>query len=270
MYNLLAFLRKYQFIAFFVLLELVSFLMLSNSYSYHKSLHFNAVNDLTGNLFSRYNTMGSYFSLKSENEKLLHENALLRNSLPSSFLTTDTCFAFSDSLYNYLPAQVVSNSVDNQNNFLLVNKGSLHGIEKEMGVISGKGIAGIVIGTSKHYSRVMSVLHQNSRISGRIKKNNQLVTVVWDGQNYAEGLVSDIPSHIRLNTGDTIVTSGNSLIFPEGIVIGMVTEQRIPENKSLGEATLVFGTDFNSLQHVYLIQNKMKPEQDSLINADLK
>ena len=270
MYNLLAFLRKYQFFSFFVLLEVVSFLLLANSYSYHKSLQFNTVSDLSGNLFSNVNDIQSYFSLRKENQKLLEENALLRKAMVSSLLISDTSFTFRDSLYNYQPAQVVSNSVNKQNNFMLVNKGSLHGIEKEMGVISGQGIAGIVIGTSKHYSRVMSVLHRNTRISGRIKKNNQLVNVVWDGQNYSEGLVNDIPSHIRLNTGDTIITSGNSLIFPEGIVIGTIIDQTIAENKTLGEATLAFCTDFNSLQHVYLIKNKMKPEQDSLLNEYLE
>ena len=266
MYNLLAFLRKYQFFALFVLLEIVSFLLLANSYSYHKSLQFNAVSDLSGNLFSNFNSIESYFSLKEENEKLLEENTLLRKGLASSFLISDTSFAYSDSLYNYQSAQVVSNSVSNQNNFMLVNKGSLHGVEIEMGVISGQGIAGIVIGTSKHFSRIMSILHRNTRISGRIKKNNQLVNVVWDGQDYSVGQVNDIPSHIRLNQGDTIITSGNSLIFPEGIVIGTIIDQTIAENKTLGEATLAFGTDFNSLQYVYLIKNKMKPEQDSLVN----
>ena len=266
MYNLLAFLRKHQFFAFFVLLEIVSFLLLANSYSYHKSLRFNAVSDLSGNLFSSFNDIESYFSLKKENEKLLEENARLRSGLQASFLISDTAYAFSDSLYNYLPAQVVSNSVNKQNNFMLVNKGALHGVEKEMGVVSGQGIAGIVIGTSKHYSRVMSVLHRNTRISGRIKKNRQLVNVVWDGRDYSSGQVIDIPSHIRLNAGDTIVTSGNSLIFPEGIVIGTILDQTIAENKTLGEANLKFSTDFNSLEHVYLIENKMKPEQDSLIN----
>lgn len=270
MQSLLAFLRKHQFFTLFILLEFLSFFLLSNSYSYHKSLQFNTVNDLSGNLFSNFNSIESYFLLKKENRKLLTENALLQNKLKSSFLTTDTAFAYSDSLYNYISAKVVSNSVNQQNNFMLVNKGTVHGIEKEMGVISGNGIAGIVIGTSKHYSRVMSVLHQNTRISGRIKKNNQLVNVVWDGKNYMQGLVNDIPSHILLMPGDTIVSSGNSLIFPEGIVIGTIVDQTIAENKNLGEATLTFITDFNSLQHVYLIKNNMKTEQDSLIKRYLE
>ncbi len=270
MYNLLAFLRKHQFFAFFLLLELVSFLLLANSYSYHNSLQFNTVNDLSGNLFSNVNTIESYFLLKNENEKLLAENAALRNKLASAYVSADTTIVFTDSLYNYIPAKVVSNSVSDQNNFMLVNKGSVHGIVKEMGVISAQGIAGIVIGTSKHFSRVMSVLHQNTRISGRIKKNNQLVTVVWNGQHYSEGLVNDIPSHILLSPGDTIVTSGNSLIFPRDIVIGTVVKQTMPENKNLGNATLEFCTDFNSLQYVYLIQNKMREEQDSLINENIE
>lgn len=269
MHSLLAFLRKHQFFTLFILLEFLSFFLLSHSYSYHKSLQFNAVNDLSGNLFSNFNSIESYFLLKKENKELLTENALLQNKLETSFLLTDSTYAYSDSLYNYISAKVVSNSVNQQNNFMLINKGAIHGIEKEMGVISGSGIAGIVIGTSKHYSRVMSVLHQNTRISGRILKNNQLVNVIWDGKNYRRGLVNDIPSHILLEAGDTIISSGNSLIFPEGIIIGTIVDQTIAENKNLGEATLDFSTDFNSLQHVYLIKNKMKPEQDSLVNADI-
>ncbi len=270
MYKLLAFLRKHRFFALFLLLEGISFWMLSNTYSYHRSLRFNMVSDFSGTVFEGFSNFTSYFSLKNENEKLLEENARLRNSLSSSFLRTDTSFAFSDSLYLYLPATVVSNSVSKPNNFILLNKGSRHGIEQEMGVISGQGVAGIVIGTSKNYSRVMSVLSRNSRISGRIKKNNQLVNVVWEGGNPRVGLVKDIPSHVRLSQGDTIVTSGNSLIFPAGILIVTVIEQTVSENKDLGTASLAYSTDFNSLQHVYLIKNKMKPEQDSLVNEYVK
>ncbi len=148
----------------------------------------------------------------------------------------------------------------------MIDKGALHGIEKEMGVISSTGLAGIVIGVSSRYSTVMSMLHQNSRISGRIKKNGQLINVIWKGMNYKEGLVIDIPTHINLATGDTIITSGNSLIFPEGIVIGIILEERQSDIQDLGEATMAFTTDFNSLKHVYIIRNMMKEEQQELQN----
>ena len=135
-----------------------------------------------------------------------------------------------------------------------------------MGVISTKGVVGIVIGTSSNYAYVMSILHQNSRISARIKKNNHLVNVLWDGHNYEEGLVVDIPSHIELYPGDSIVTSGNSLIFPEGIMIGTIREYMQSANQDLSEAIIKFSADFNKLQFVYILENHMKPEADTLIS----
>lgn len=266
MRNLFALLWKYQFIVLFILLEALCIILLSNSYSYHRSLAFNAVNNTTGGLFSTYSQITDYFSLAHENEILTEENASLRNQLKTSYLLTDTSTFFVDSLYSYIPAKVVSTSVSKVNNFMMIDKGALHGIEKEMGVISSTGLAGIVIGVSSRYSIVMSMLHQNSRISGRIKKNGQLINVIWKGMNYKVGLVIDIPTHINLATGDTIVTSGNSLIFPEGIVIGIILEERQSDIQDLGEATMAFSTDFNSLKHVYIIRNMMKEEQQELQN----
>jgi rod shape-determining protein MreC len=266
MRSLFAFLWKYQFFVLFVILELLSILMLVNSYSYHKSLAFNSTNDLTGGVLEIQSGITDYFSLKKVNKDLLQENTVLRHQQVSSFLLTDTNVIYRDSLYRYLPARVVSNSVNKQNNFILLNKGSRHGIRKEMGVLSGNGLAGIVTGVSENYTYVMSMLHQNSRISARIKKNGQLVNVVWDGVDPKLGEVIDIPSHIILGEGDTIITSGNSLIFPEEVLIGTIWQQKISQSKDLGTASIIFSTDFNSLRYVYLIDNLMKEEQDKLIN----
>jgi rod shape-determining protein MreC len=269
MRSLFAFLFKYQFFMLFILLEVVSILFLVNSYSYHKSLAFNAASDLTGGVYSISGNVSDYFSLKEGNNQLLDENALLHNRHEASFLVTDTQYVYLDTLYHYLPAKVVSNSVTKRNNFIMINKGSLHGIRKEMGVISTFGLAGIVIGVSEHYAYVMSMLHQNTRISARIKKNGQLVNVIWNGRTYRNGEIIDIPSHIQLEKGDTIVTSGNSLIFPEGIAIGTAVEQEFNKNKSLGKASLRFCTDFNKLQFVYVIENRMRKEQQELIKEQL-
>lgn len=267
MRNLFALLFRYQFFLLFVILEVVSLSLLFNSYSYHKSLVFNATSDFSGNIYSLSSDVTDYFSLKGENELLLKENTQIRNQLNSSFLITDTNHVYRDSLYKFISAKVVSNSVSKRKNFILINKGSRHGIKKEMGVISSSGLAGIVIGVSEHYAYIMSMLHQNSRISARIKKNGQLVNVIWNDRDYRTGDIIDIPSHIQLNKGDTIVTSGNSLIFPEGINIGIVTGQEKSENKSLGTASLLFSTDFNSLKHVYVIENLMREEEQALINS---
>ena len=266
MRSLFAFLWKYQFTVLFIFLESIALVFLFNSYTYHKSLAFNTVNDLTGGLFSVSNDVSSYFSLRQENDQLLEENTRLQNQLKSNFIQKDTQFIYRDSLYRFLPAKVVSNSVDNRNNFIMINKGSEDGVEQEMGVVSSTGLVGIVVGVSDHYAFIMSMLHQNSRISARIKKNKQLVNVIWNGKNHQYGQVIDIPSHIILLKGDTIVTSGNSLIFPGGINIGTIIEQEKTEDKALGNAKLLFSTDFNGLYNVYIIQNLMQEEQQILVN----
>lgn len=261
MRNFFLFLWKYQFFILFVVLETISIRFLVNSYSYHKSLSFNAVSDISGNIFSSYSNLSDYFALVEENKKLSDENAFLREQLESSFLKSDTSFIYVDSLYGYIPAKIVYNSLVKSSNYFIIDKGEKHGAKKEMGVISPTGMAGIVIGTSENYSLAMSMLHPNSRISGRLKNSGQLVNVIWKGFDIEQGYVIDIPSHIRLTAGDSVITSGNSLIFPEGIMIGVVVEQEKSAGQELGEAVLKFSTDFNSLRHVYLIKNKMKEEQ---------
>lgn len=264
MRTLFALLWKNQFFVLFVLLETASLILLNRSYSYHGSIVHSTTSDISGSMFSAYSGVTDYLYLKEENKLLADENAMLKNRLPSSFLLTDTQYVYRDSLFRFIPVKVVSNSVSKRNNFIMVNKGSRHGVEKEMGVVSPKGIAGVVIGVSKNYSTIMSMLHQNMRISARIKRSGQLVNVVWDNNDYLFGTVIDIPSHIKLMPGDTIVTSGNSLIFQEGIIVGTIETHHQDTNKKLSKAVLRYITDFNSINHVYIIDNLMKPEQDSL------
>lgn len=266
MRNLFAFLRKYQFITLFFILEIFSIVLLVNSYSYHQSIAYQISSEFSGRILGFYSNITDYFSLKKENERLVEENARLRNQLNSSFLISDTAIVFKDSLYRAIPASVISTTVNRPNNYIMVSKGSKQGVELEMAAISSDGVAGFVVGVSKNYAVIMSVLHKNMRTSASIVKNGQLVNVVWQGPDYKIGKVIDIPSHIQLKEGDTLVTSGNSMIFPQGIMIGTIVEQLESENKGLGKASLKFTTDFNSLKNVYLIKNLMKDEQEMLIN----
>ncbi len=267
MRNLIVFLWKHQFLVFFVILEAFSLTLLFNSYSYHKSLAFTSVNNVTGSVYKTYSNVTDFFGLKNENEKLVRENAFLRTFMKYSANSADSLTFEMDSNYYYRSAKVVSNSINRQNNFLLINKGEKDSIATEMGVISSTGVVGIVVGTSANYAYVMSLLHQNSRISARIKKNNHLVNVLWDGKDYNNGSVVDIPSHIELYEGDSIVTSGNSLIFPEGIMLGTIKEYMQSSNQDLSEAIIEFSAEFNKLQYVYVIENYMKPEADTLVSV---
>lgn len=264
MRSLFLFLWRNQFFTLFIILEIISLLLLSNSFSYQRSLRYNTVNDFTGSVYSTYSGITDYFGLRTENELLVAENARLRAMLSGEIEWSDSLSPKQDSLYRYIPAVVVSNSVSKRNNMIMVNKGKADGIEKEMGVISSNGLAGIVIGVSDHYAMIMSMLHENMRISGRIKKNNQLVNVEWDQSDYLTGSILDIPSHIQLQIGDSIITSGNSLIFPQDLLIGVVESHEKESGEHLSKAILRYSTDFNSLRHVYIIERFMADEQDSL------
>ena len=268
MQNLLLFIRKHWFVVLFLLLETSSLILVANSYSYHRSLAFNTVNDFSGGVFSAFSNIADFLTLKKANEKLLEENATLLNQKGNSFLITDTGFTYKDTLYRYIPAHVVSISVNHAANFIMLNKGLLHGIKKEMGVVSSEGVAGIIIGVSKHYSLAMSLLHHNAKISGRIKKDNLLVSIIWDTDDYRFGKILDVPSHVHLSKGDTIVTSGISMIFPKGILIGTVEKGESNPDQNFTEGMLRFATEFKSLQNVYIIDNLMKEEQQTLLKQE--
>jgi len=265
MRTLIVFLWKHQFFVLFIILEAVSLTLFVNSYSYHRSLTSSTVNDVTGTIYMAYDNVTGYFGLKKENKKLADENTQLRNMQQISIAEADTQFTTQDSQYYYRSARVISSSVNRQNNYLLLNKGSKQGMKAEMGVVSSGGVAGIVVGVSPNFSYAMSLLHHNMRVSARIKKNNHLVNILWDGGDYKKGRVVDIPSHIQLYAGDSIVTSGNSLVFPEGVLIGTVSEYLHSTNKDLSEAIINFSTDFNSLKNVYTIENLAKDEADTLM-----
>ena len=145
----------------------------------------------------------------------------------------------------------------------MINKGRADGIEKEMGLISPLGTAGIIVDVTNHYATAISMLHKDTRISARIKKNGQMVNVIWIGGDYRTGMVEDIPTHIIPQAGDTIITSGYSFIFPENIMIGIIGKKVITGG-TLNKAELIFSTDFNNLSFVYATKNMISEELDSM------
>ena len=181
-------------------------------------------------------------------------------SKKANIILTDSNSFFKDgTLYKhqclYVVAKVISNSTNKRKNYLMLNKGNIHGIRRDMGVITSTGIVGTVIDISKNFSIVISVLHINNKINARIKKNRHLGSIEWDGSDYRKGLLTDIPIHVRLYMGDTIITSGNSHIFPEGIIIGTVEEYFSKQGDKFNKARINFAVDYNKLYYVYIIKN---------------
>ncbi len=269
MRNILVFLIRYHFLLLFLLLEIFSITLLVNSTYYQSSAILKAGSRVTGNFYNSVSNATDYLKLRTINEHLARENALLRQMKGVSFLKNDTnSFWVSDTLYKqqyrYIVAEVVHNTVGKRNNYVMLDKGSRSGIQKDMAVITSNGIVGTVVTVSENFCWVMSLLNKHTRISGRIIKNNQMGTVVWNGINHIYGTLTDIPAHVKIAKGDTIQSSGYSYIFPAGLMIGTITDFRVEQGDHFYTIPFKFSVDFNSLQYVYVVKNLMKEEQDSL------
>ncbi|HAQ64922.1 MAG TPA: rod shape-determining protein MreC [Bacteroidales bacterium] len=274
MRNFLNFVIKYHFALLFGVLEFVS-LGLSVQYNAHpEAAFFSRATAISGRVESAWNSITGYFNLIEVNQKLADQNARFLVKQNFSFLHRDTSeIVVSDSSllqrYTYTPARVISNSVNRRNNFLMIAKGSLDGIEKDMGVIGPDGVVGIVVTVSPHFSSVMSLLHEASLVSAKHQPTNQLGSVVWEGTNYRRISLLNLPVHVPLRVGDSVVTSGFSIIFPEGIPIGRIRKFK-PDQGDYYSISLDLFTDFNALGWVYVVKNLYREEQQALIEEQGK
>lgn len=272
MRNLFLFFRRQYFSFLFLFLETLSLFLFFNNNQFQGSAIYSVSNGISGSINNLFSNISEYFSLRATNKVLIEEMAVLHSRMPEAYYRSDTVtFYKKDSLisleYKYISAKVISNSTNKRNNFLMINKGSLHGIENHMGVIIGNRIVGQVVSVSPHFSWIMSMLNKDSRISGKFRKNNQLVNVEWNGGSFRVGQVREIPKHIQMKQGDTIVTSGNSDIFPEGFLIGTISDFKIIQDENFNQGDILFSTDFNSLGYVEVIVDLMRKEKEELKNS---
>jgi len=265
MRNLLNFLTRYNNLIFFLILEGLALYLLTTCNNYHSTRVINGLRGLTLGIEEKMNNARSYFSLRKLNKSLLAENAALRNNIKQLAKKEDHFFfSITNSTYNqqyqYTSAEVINNSVNRQKNFFSLNKGKRHGIDKDMAVTSAYGIAGMIVGCSENYSRAMSLLNLDFRVSARIKSNGYFGSLNWDGRDVSHAILNEIPQHVTVNEGDTIETTGYSTIFPEGIMIGTISEfEKSGSDFYIIKVDLV--TDFKKLRYVNIIGNMKKSEQ---------
>ncbi len=273
MRNFFHFIIRNHFILLFLLLEIVSFYMVVNYNSYQRASWISSSNSVSGGVYRSFSDATQYLQLKQINEELAKENTYLRSQLPSSFKDSKDYFSLVyDSLnkrqYTYRTAKVINNSVNKHFNYITLNKGSNNGIVKEMGVISAKGVVGIVKDVSDHYSSVITILNTRLLISGKLKESGFFGALGWDGNDYRYVWLNEIPIHAHVVVGDLVVTSGFSSIFPEGILIGSVEVVERDKGESFYRIKVKLSVDFKDLSYVEVMSNKMKEEQLNLENSN--
>jgi rod shape-determining protein MreC len=269
MRNLFILLWRNNFTLLFLLLLTFSFYLIIQNNNFQQVSVFNSTNRAAATVLQAVNYVKEYVNLRENNANLARENANLKSMMPESFYDINALkTVIEDTLrkqqYSYINARVVNNSVNRRSNYLTLDKGSLHGVEKDMGVVSSKGVVGIVKDVSPHYCTVMSVLHKNSRVSTRFKNSNYFGSLVWDGTNHSEATLLDIAKHVKFKPGDSLVTTTYSAVFPEGIPVGVVKESEVRKGDNFYRITVTLSTNFDNLSHVYIVNNLLKKEQTKL------
>jgi rod shape-determining protein MreC len=270
--NIFLFIRRYFTFLSFLVLQVLAIVLLSNASKTHEAFFSATVNELTGGLNKSYSNLRSYFGLKEVNRQLAEENVRLRNMLAANFQSPDnnklvlTDTLFKDTLgharkFTYLPAMVIGNTFTLQTNFLTLERGSAQGVKKGMAVTGPDGIVGVVVETSTNVSKVMSLLHRNSKVSAMLKKGNSAGSLEWDGSDPSYLTLRNITKGAKVAKGDTILTSNYSANFPPNLIIGTVADISSESASNFYILKVKTATNFFNIRYVYLIENARYAEQ---------
>lgn len=276
MRNLFEFLLKRSAWIVFLIYVVLCFVLLFNNNPYQRSRYLSSSNALVSGLNSATTSVTGYFGLRTENVDLLYQNGRLQNEVIelSRELNALRLQLDGDSLRriaapaapDFIMAQVIRNSIAHTHNYITIDKGRADGICPEMGVVNQQGVVGIVSTVGEHASVLISVLNPKLRLSCKVKGYDYFGSLVWDGVSSDYALLEEVPSHIEFTPGDTIVTSGFSTAFPEGIAVGMVDKYVIYEYGRLATLRIRLFADIAYLNHVRVLKfpeaTGMEPEKE--------
>jgi rod shape-determining protein MreC len=254
----------------FLLLLGISLFLSIQSHSYHRSKIISSANFLSGGVYERINNVSEYLNLRTQNDALAQENAKLRSLL---FNAKDTAaIPKLDSIKGLKPtdiivSKVIHNTFNTHENYLTINSGSLKGVKQDMGVINSLGIVGIIDNISDNYSTVISILNVKSQINAKLKKSNHFGSLSWDGKSTGLVQLTDVPRLASIRKGDTIVTGGQSVIFPENINIGTINKVEFDNQTHYYTIQVKLFNDMTNLGHVYILKSKNREE---IINLEKK
>jgi len=268
----------------FILCEIISFVLIYQNNTYQRNMMLSSANVISGSISSISGTVSSYFILQKVNQELLERNSflemeLIRLSEKTNNVALDTTnfghVLLTDSIppdsfytgnytYKYIPVGVVNNSTTNANNYITINKGYNDGLRPDMGVVSPWGIVGIVATVNSHYSVVISLLNAKFKVSCKVRNTNFTGSLSWKGGSVKYAYLDQLPTHATFQTGDTIVTSGNSAIFPPGVMVGVVESYDKKGDDNFYSLKVLLSTDFYSLNVLNVIDNSLQKEQKAI------
>lgn len=256
----------------FILCEIISFTLLYRNNAYQRNVLLSSANTAVGYISSVSGNVISYLRLREENKDLLERNGLLELEileLEQQLETVETNrFSYDEAMpdsiarsYHYLTARVVNSSVTRLANYITIDKGEKDGIKPDMGVVSIRGVVGIVSTVDDHFSVVISLLNPKSKISCKLYGGDFYGSLSWDGRDIQYANLEELPNHVVFQEGDIIVTSGFSAIFPPGIRVGTVVEDAKTRERNFYSLKVKLATDFQRLKSVRVIQNDDQQER---------
>ena len=261
MQTLFKILLRYSNFLVFIALEVAAFILVCLNNAYPRSSMLSTANTVIAWQHEKISNISDYFDLERQNEELAQANAALRNQM-----------SLMDSLRNgevitYKASKVVQMTSTELHNYLTINVGSNDGVERGQGVRNADGAIGIICTVGPHYSVVLPITNTNFNLSCRIAKNDYVATLKWDGEDHRFAQLEDVDSHVGVQVGDTIVTSGLSPVFPEGIPVGIVEKSILNAGDSYYSITVRLQADFKRLRYVEVVQNANKKEMEDLVNG---
>ena len=260
MQTLFKILARYSNFLVFIVLEVAAFLLIGYNNPYPRSSILSTANDAVAWQHEQISEINGYFSLRSQNEQLADENAALRNRISAMDSANNETM-------HYAPAKVVQMTTNELHNYLTINRGSKDGIQRGQGVRNSDGVVGIIRTVGRNYSIVLPIINTQTNLSCRFAKNDYIGTLQWDGKDSRFALLTDVAAHMVVNPGDTIITSGLSPVFPEGIPVGIVENSVLKEGDSYYTIRVRLHTNFKRLKYVEVVQNAHQTELEELTNG---
>ncbi len=267
-------LKRSRILILFLILEVIALSWIVQSRSFPRSKFHSQSAEISGELNQLGQDWRNFLNLRVENENLAQENAQLRALIDQSILAqnygADTIRdSILDQRYTYIPAKVVNSSYLKTNNYLVIDKGRRSGLKSDMGVISPDGLVGVVTGVSENFARILPLIHPNLSVSAALKRDGFFGPLKWNGANYREAQLYDIPRYAEVSPGDTVVSDGRSQLFPPNIMVGIVKEGKLQADQNFYQLEIELSTDFSGLNHVYVVKDLLRTELDTLMDESL-